>query len=825
MGDELDAVVHSFRERQAMGVQSRQTRAVGEAIDFMVEALGRAHRTRDASMNALETHGGRRQRRFVNRLARKIRRLAHEKIAFSVRRGAGRVLAVSAEDFLTDERTESASFDLVHLAALSMRVGAEDRKLSLRVLQALLLSAAQSIRPEEVSASISQLRVESGDLEQLELFADAAVAIWPASFEIAFERAAVADINASPKIALKHWMRARDLLPTGYSIEVAGTVDSRIATLGSQSVGVFATDAIEPLNRSVYNRWIEEVEVQDFAGIRNLPVADTTATMVVLIVFPRESSPDRCLQTLTSIVEQTYRKWQVCIVYDAEVHADAIRSELALVFMDSRVHGIAVTQGEYTSAIAGIYESSNASWIITLQSGDVLASQALEIVARRVSDEPNADIVYVDEDRVDAVELRHTPFFKPRAAEERLFGQDILGTGVFFNTNMVRDIGGIDTGVVHSALWELAVRAVCNSRVLCHEAYVLVHVRDKPERPNMEKAILGERCAEANRFVMKALRLQGLLGSAEQVTKDPYFQVRLRVMTSPPSVAVIVPTRDNFTVLRDCVESLLQTTEYPNYVLRIIDNGSVDQRVLAYLRELSTLEHVQVIPINEPFNFSRLLNIGVSHSHEDVIVSLNNDINIYQHDWLNVLAANAMRPDVGVVGVRLLYPDGNIQHAGVSLGLGGVAGHDYAAASFHDYGYLGEVIVQREVTAVTAAAMAVRREIYVGVGGFDEINLGVALNDVDFCLRVRELGLKNIYVPAVELVHFESKTRGSDLSLTNRDRYARERSFLSTKYAAEIASDPIRNPNFRMDIGSHLLDFNRVNLHHKNPRHPPTELR
>ena len=264
-------------------------------------------------------------------------------------------------------------------------------------------------------------------------------------------------------------------------------------------------------------------------------------------------------------------------------------------------------------------------------------------------------------------------------------------------------------------------------------------------------------------------------------------------------VSIIVPTRDRVDLLRQCVESVLDRTEYPGYELVVVDNGSTDARALEYLAALRGRERVQVLRYDAPFNFSAINNWAAARCGGELLCLLNNDIEVVDGDWLAEMVALACRPGTGAVGAMLWYPDGSIQHAGVVLGLGGVANHAYCHQPRGIPGHGARALVAQELSAVTAACMVVRRAVFEQVGGLDE-RLQVAFNDIDFCLRLRAAGYRNAWTPFARLYHHESATRGAEDTPEKIARFQREVALMRERWAELLDRDPAYNPNLSLDI-------------------------
>jgi GT2 family glycosyltransferase len=270
----------------------------------------------------------------------------------------------------------------------------------------------------------------------------------------------------------------------------------------------------------------------------------------------------------------------------------------------------------------------------------------------------------------------------------------------------------------------------------------------------------------------------------------------IRPLPSPaPRVSLLIPTRDRADLLQPCVESLRERTDYPDLEIVVVDNGSTDPATLRYFRRLSRDERVRVLPYAGPFNFSAINNFAARQATGSVLGLVNNDIETIHPDWLREMTAQALRPEIGAVGAKLLYPSDLVQHAGVVIGLGGLAGHAHRFYPAEHPGQIGRLQAPQFFAAVTAACLVVERKKFEEVGGLNEEAFPVAFNDVDFCLKLFERGYRNLYTPYARLYHKESASRASDRSRREIARFRVEAENLRRRWSALIAHDPHYSPN------------------------------
>ena len=310
-------------------------------------------------------------------------------------------------------------------------------------------------------------------------------------------------------------------------------------------------------------------------------------------------------------------------------------------------------------------------------------------------------------------------------------------------------------------------------------------------------------------------------------TKGSYWRVHYPIPQPAPLVSLIIPTRNRLNVLRPCIESIVAHTTYPNYEIVIVDNDSDDPDTLTYLRELAARTvaegrtepgtdsastslaplapsappaGVRILRYPGEFNFSAINNFAVAHTDAPVVGLLNNDLEVIHGDWLDEMVGQALRPNIGCVGAKLYYPNDRIQHAGVILGIGGVAAHAWQSHPRGSAGQSHRNLLQQNLSAVTAACLLIRREIYEEVGGLEAESLKIAFNDVDFCLKVRAAGYRNLWTPYAELYHHESASRGAEDTLEKRDRFRSEVDHMTEKWGDALLNDPAYNPNLTLTV-------------------------
>lgn len=426
-------------------------------------------------------------------------------------------------------------------------------------------------------------------------------------------------------------------------------------------------------------------------------------------------------------------------------------------------------------------------YVMHLRAGDRLARHALAefSVAARGEAGPRPLIIFADED-IDG----RSPWFKTAFDPDLLLQQAALGQAVAYDAGLLRR-HGIEGLRGHALMLAAAqaARSEAGHRAIRHVPAVLLH------RPRSERQPWRQ---DTDPTAVRAF-LEGH-GRGAMVVEDSAPVPRIRWPTKrEPLVSAIVPTRNAAKLLSACIEGLLGRTEYPRLEVIICDNDSDEAEVLGKFREWSRDPRVRILPSPGAFNYSAINNRAAREAQGEVLLFLNNDTEVLHPDWLREMVSHAVRPEVGAVGARLLFPNGTIQHAGVVLGLGGVAGHDMLHERPSRHGPYDLLAVTRTVSAVTAACMAVRRRTFLAAGGFDEGDLRIAYNDVDFCLRLREAGFRNVVTPRATLLHKESATRGSDMRPENMARWNRERDAMLRRWGDVLRTDPYYSPALALD--------------------------
>jgi O-antigen biosynthesis protein len=549
--------------------------------------------------------------------------------------------------------------------------------------------------------------------------------------------------------------------------------------------------------RSAYERWLRanDLRPSDDAVIRRA-VAVLPRTPLVSVLMPVYNTPRRYLRAaLDSVLEQLYPHWELCIADDAST--DPVVREVLDEYAarDRRVKlALRERNGHIAEASNSALDLASGEFVALLDHDDLLTRDALFNVALLVNEHPDADFIYSDEDKIDDVGRRSEPYFKPDWSPDSFLARMYVGHLSVFRRELVRAVGGFRPGFEGSQDYDLVLRVTERTERIHHIARVLYHWRIHPESTSAETASKGYAYEAGRRALEEAVARRGEPGRVEQLPEPGSYVVRYAI-AEPGKVSVIVPTRDHGEDLERCLTSVFARASYPHFEVVIIDNGSTDPASLATFERWTRDEpRVRVVRYDVPFNFAKINNYGVAHTNGRFVLFLNNDTEVLTDDWLEAMVEQAQRPSIGAVGAKLLYPDRTVQHAGVIIGIGGVAGHAHKYADSGSGGYFNTLRTVNNYSAVTGACMMIRRDAFEKAGGFDE-ELAVAFNDIDLCLKLQALGLYNVYLAHVVLVHHESKSRGYEDSVPKQARFAIEQSIMQARWQTAAREDPHYSPH------------------------------
>lgn len=557
-----------------------------------------------------------------------------------------------------------------------------------------------------------------------------------------------------------------------------------------------------------YQHWITRFESKHYKD-RSISFIEKSAKnhqssqgALISIVMPIFNAPLNFFKAaIVSVQKQHNPNWELCVADDASTDKESLIWLKQEMLRDSRIKLVERSQnGHIVACSNSALALATADWIALMDQDDLLSPYAIVEVLSAIEQYPNAMLIYSDEDKVNNNGLRSDPYFKPAFNLELLRAQNTFSHLGVYRRSLVNAVGGFQPGTEGSQDHDLVLRCIehVNADQVIHIPKVLYHWRIHDQ--STASAVDAKPYAVTNGLKAVNQHLARTSPGAEAFLHQSisHYIVRYPLPVVLPNVDIIIPTRNGFEVLDRCLESLFKLTHYPRMKVTVIDNGSDDIRVINLLQDYKERKLIDVLRYDKAFNFSAINNFAVENTSADYLLFLNNDIEIIRADWLDELLRQGCRDEIGAVGAMLWYPDMTMQHAGVVIGAGGVAGHAHHRLPVGHPGYFGRAAFALEVCAVTAACLLMPRKLFIELGGFDEESLAVAFNDVDLCLRLRRLGYKVIFTPRAELIHHESATRGDDLSPEHRDRFERECAVMRHRWSAAINNDPSYNPNLEM---------------------------
>jgi glycosyltransferase involved in cell wall biosynthesis len=524
-------------------------------------------------------------------------------------------------------------------------------------------------------------------------------------------------------------------------------------------------------------------------------------TPLISVIMPVYKTPIGFLRcAVNSVCTQIYQNWELCICDDGSADTDLTHELKTLAQADKRIKIISLESNAGISHATNIAtEQASGDFIAFLDHDDELTPDALGEVVLAIRSNPNVDVIYTDQDKIDELGVVFEQFYKPDWSPDYFRRVMYVGHLLVVRNTLVRNVKGFDSQFDGVQDYEFMLRLSEQTSDIVHIPKILYRWRaiqgSIAFTPDAKGKVEKIQCEAVRKHLER-------LGIERDVTPHPKFSHRVKIgplnSQCKDKVSIIIPTKDQPHHLRRCLSSIFDKTTYGNFEVIVIDNDTVDKEALNVLEQYP----VQVIPYHAPFNYSKVNNLGVANSSGDVVVLLNNDIEVITDDWLEILLANLYQSDVGAVGPLLIFPDKSVQHAGIVLGARGTVDHVMRGFPCNGDGYAGSLSCPREVSAVTGACLMTRKQTYSALGGLVE-HYGTHYQDADFCLQIRESGLRILHVPDVQLIHFESATRGSDYDLLDRLLF-------QDRWNNQLAKgDPYFHPVFSLDRLDYSLENHR----------------
>lgn len=550
-----------------------------------------------------------------------------------------------------------------------------------------------------------------------------------------------------------------------------------------------------------YASWIDHYEIpgKDYASIALDQAAWSAPPTFSLVVCPQRAGGPALIALVESVIGQVYPHWELWIAAGTRIDSRQRQSIDALCRKDSRLQIIGTGDRGLSSAVNSALERASGNYFAVLDEAALLHQLALHFVAEAAVSHPGSRLVFTDEDRIGPDGARRDPLFKCELNYELLLAHDMVSRLACYRTALLREIGGMREGFEGSEDYDLALRVAerTDGGPAIHVPRVLYHQREPEGAGDPPRPVdLG---ASSRKAVADHLRRVGMSGEVLPApgARPGMNRVRFAVPEPAPAVTIVIPTRDRADLLETCVDSILSLTTYGNYQVIIVDNGSRDGATRDLLARYSS-RGLTVLRDDSGFNFSAINNRAIARASSEFVCLMNNDIEILTPEWLEEMIGMAARPGVGAVGARLWFPNRQLQHGGLILGIAGFAGYSHKFLPAGEPGYACRAILHQSFSAVTAACLLVRKSVFDEVGGLDE-RIPVAFDDVDFCLRLREAGYRNVWTPYAEMIHDESSSRGPETTPENAARLRGEMEFMRIRWGRSLFTDPCYSPNLSLE--------------------------
>lgn len=555
-----------------------------------------------------------------------------------------------------------------------------------------------------------------------------------------------------------------------------------------------------------YQKWIEKNEPKNEELERQIETKFEYMPKISIIV-PMYNTPERYFKALLeSLKGQTYDNWELCLADGSREKAEYIDDLLGP--LEEKV------KYQFLSKNKGISENSNEAlklatgeYIALLDHDDIIPKFALYEIVKTINQNPDVDFIYTDEDKIlEENDRRISPHFKQDFAIDTLRSYNYICHFSILKKELMDKLKGFNSEFDGSQDYDLILRATEQAKHIVHIPKVLYNWRINPNSVASGATAKPYAYEAAKRAILANIERQGIEGAKVEDSRI----IGLYKITYPvignPKISIIIPNKNHKKDLERCIESITKST-YTNYEIIIVENNSTQKSIFKYYKKIKS-NRIKIETCNlEKFNYSKLNNFGVSKATGEYFVFLNNDIKIITSNWLETIISNCQRKEIGAIGAKLIYKNKRIQHAGIVLNLMGTAGHVNWNEKEKNPGYMGRIMIQQNVSAVTGALLGMSKEIFEQVKGFDE-NFPVAYNDVDLCLKILDTGKLITYNPYIMAYHYESKSRGYEDTEEKRQRLKKEEDKLKTRWKKYFdKTDRYFSPNFRNDVPNMRIKF------------------
>ena len=579
---------------------------------------------------------------------------------------------------------------------------------------------------------------------------------------------------------------------------------------GAKEIKNILSGRVEVDRKTTYQKWIEANEPIE-EDLQKQRETKFELNPKISILVPLFNTPVNFFEELVeSLINQTYQNWELCLADGSETQNAEL---MKIIEKDERIKYKFIGENKNISGNTNECLSlATGDFIALLDHDDLLPVFSLYEIVKCINENPNVEFIYTDEDKIMRTkENRVDPYFKPDFSPDTLRANNYITHFSVFRKDIMDKLGGERSKYDGAQDYDLILRMSEIAKNIVHIPKILYHWRIHPNS-TAEMPDAKPYAYEAGRqAVADHIERIGLKGTVEFGETPGVYQVQYDVIGNP-KVCILIPNKDAIEILKTCIESIKKLTTYENYEIVIIENNSTEKETFEYYEALKENEKIKIVYYpKKGYNYAGIINYGVKNCDGEYVVQLNNDTELITPNWIEKMLGFAQREDVGAVGGRLYYPDGSIQHAGIVVGICGLAANMLTNLPKDTHGYFAKESLIQNMSAVTGALLFSRRDIYEKVGYMDEENLAVAFNDVDFCLKIRELGKLVIYNPFVEFWHYESKTRGYEDTPEKKERFEREANNFKTRWKDFIEKgDPYYNINLRDDTAQYEVKNYKV---------------
>ena len=548
--------------------------------------------------------------------------------------------------------------------------------------------------------------------------------------------------------------------------------------------------AYDPEDINHYNLWLKDHEIiEEVKTLKYRPLI----SVLIPVYNIGEQYLSECIE---SILNQTYDNFEICLVDDASTNLETKETLKKYESKDKRIKvKYRKENGHISKTTNDALEMAKGEFCALVDNDDVLAPNALYEVVKVLNKDKKLDLIYSDEDKLNKYGRRCYPHFKPDWSPDTLLSLNYICHLAVLRRNIMNEIGGFTVGLEGAQDYDLFLRFTEKTNKIYHISKILYHWRMVEGSTSMNINNKDYANDKGKIALENAMKRRNIAATVEYDKKSTYYRIKY-IIEKEPKVSIIIPTKDFASTLENCLKSVYEKTTYKNYEIIVVNNNSTEEKTFKLFDKYKKkYDNFRVLDANIEFNYSKINNMAVEIAKGDYIVLLNNDTEVITPEWLTIMIGYAMQPHVGAVGAKLLYPDSTVQHAGVILGLGGVASHAYIGARRDQVGLYGRLRVPYDYAAVTAACLAVSKKKFEEVGGLEE-DLMVAYNDIDFNIKLLEKGYYNVLTPQAQLFHYESKSRGLDTTTEKYKRFLKEADYMNTKWEKQINDDRFYNDNY-----------------------------